>query len=331
MEKLQYLPRIDKRQHIMTLKDIFSYYDVKKITGKGNLRITYGRKDKRDLAVSIFNVYIAEMFDVFVQGGIVFNFPDKNTSKMLFKSMSKDIINKSKKAGKLKLLDPLASGFTGVKTVVSLASKNAFYDVSVYLSENFQKTIYNKLNSGKKLFGKKDKQWKDFMEPIYVTFADIDREALDKLVLFGLRKMTLFLSKGLELFFQNTKNKEHIYIGRCIDKHKDVNYRYRIMAKQYVKKLRWHWRYAPTPTQESYYAISEEFYTKHQAGELIPTVILKKIKEECLIGAPWYRYVMKTNTRSLGFTTLKKDHDSTNDELIFIKPQNAETNDQYLC
>ena len=221
MENLQYLPAVNRRKHIITLKDIFAYYDVTKLTGKGNLRITYGRKDKRDLVISIFNVYIAEMFDEFIEGEFVFNFPDKKGAKMLFKQVSSDIVKLGKANGKLKLLDPIASNFLSAQTILRLTSKNAFYDSSVLVSENFQKKIYNKLNNKQNLLGKTDKFWNDFMETIYNTFSDIDRSSLDRVVLFGLRKLIFFIAKNMEVFIQNVKNNEFIYIGKQINKRSD--------------------------------------------------------------------------------------------------------------
>lgn len=321
MENLQYLPRITKRQHIITLKDIFAYYDVTKLTGKGNLRMIYGRKDKRDLVVSIFNVYIAEMFDKFVEGGFVYNFPDRNESKLLFSIVPSHIVKKSKAEGKLKKLDTRATNNTGIKTVLRLASTNAFYDSSVLLSENFQNRIYSNLNNKVNLLGRVDKFWRDFMSSVYITFPDINQGALDRVVLFGLKKMIFFLSKNLEIFLTNTNAGEYIYIGKQINKHNDIDFRYKIMTKQYIKKLRWHWNSKREFTDDRYYCLTEEMYQNHLNGKRIETVILKKVKEECLIGKQWYKYVMKTTHTTTLFSTLLKDYDSSSDKLIFIKPQ----------
>jgi len=320
MEQLQYLAKIDRRQHIITMKDMFSYYDVTTITGKGNLRITYGRKDKRDLAVSIFNVYIAELFDVFIQGGIIFNMPSLVDAKMMFKTVPKEHVAKARSEGKLKALDPMNTGFTGICTVVRLKHNNVYYDTGVFLSENFQKTIYSNLNKRKNLLGKTDKFWDDFMEPVYSTFSDIDRPALDRLVKYGLRKLSFFLSKKLEVFINNTVYKEFIYFGSQTDKIKDIPLRYKLLTKQYIRKLRWHYNSKKEFTDNRYYALTEEEYAQHKAGELIEVAILKKLKEECLVGKPWRKYVMKTNTKTSKFSTLINDYDSSNDELIFIKP-----------
>lgn len=320
MENLKYLPYIDKRQHIITLKDLFSYYNVTKLTGKGNLRMIYGRKDKRDLVVTIFNVYIAELFDVFIEGGLVFNFPDSNPPKMTFKQVSEDVVRKARGKGKLKMLDPLGSNFKGVETVIKVPSKEAFYTYQVILSKNFQQKIYDKLNAGKRLGGIKDVHWKEFMPTIYNSFDKIDKSALDDIVLYGLRKMNYFMGKSLEMYFGNTNMGEYIYIGKQANKIKDPELRRKILEKQYRKKLRWHFQASKVKAEHSYYALTEEMYERVKRGELINTV-MKKIKEECLIGEPWYRYIMRTSLKSHQYVALIKDYDASGDELIFIKPE----------
>lgn len=320
MENLKYIPFIDKRQHIITLKDIFSYYDVKKLTGTGNLRIKYGRKDKRDLVISIFNVYIAELFDVFAEGGYVFEFPDKNAPKMMFQQVPSHIVKKARAEGKLKMLDPLASNFKGIETIIKVPSRQAFFEYQVILSKNFQEKIYDRLNQGKNLVGGQLTNWATFMPAVYNTFTDIDQKALDEVILYGFRKMNHFLAKGLEMYFSNTNYGEFIYIGRQANKIKDNKLKHKILERQYVKKLRWHWQAQKLKAEYSYYSIDEETYQRHLAGEPITTV-LKKIKEECLIAKPWYKYVMKTTAKSQSYTLTVTDYDSSNDELIFIKPQ----------
>ena len=319
MEDLQYIPCIKNGQHLITLKDIFSYYDVKKITGNGNLRMIYSRKDKRDLAISIFNVYIAELLDSFVEGGVIFNFPDKIGTKMMFKTISEDIVKECKRDGKLKLLDPIGSNFKGVETVIRQKFKEIYYNTSVRVSPNFQKKIYDKINSGKSLLGKKDTYWNDYTEIIYNSYSEIDKKSIDHIILFGLRKMCFFLSKNLEIFFSNKITKDYFYIGKQINKNKNVNLRYEIMTKQYIKKLRWHYASKKEYSSDRYYHLTEEMYKKHITKEKLDVVILKKIKEECLIGQPWYKYIMKTNTKAVTFSKMIRDYDSSNDELIFIK------------
>jgi len=323
MEDLVYLNTIDRKQHIITAKDIFAYYDVTKLKGDGNLRMIYGRKDKRDLVISIFNVYIAEMFDVFVEGGIVFNFPDQKTSKMAFYEVPRDIIRKSRQAGKLQMLDPVASGFTGIKTLIKLPSNKAIFDVNVVLSKNYQETIYKKLNTRQNLIGKKDKIWSDFMQPVYNTFAKCDKKSLDHLVLFGLRKMIFFLTKRLEILLMNNKG-DHVYIGRFTNKIKDLNKRYKLLEQQYVKKLRWHANSKKFRSEYSYYCLSKEFYAMHLGGQTVPKVLMKKLKEECLVRSPSLKYVFRTKSKSNKFANFVQNYDSSNDELIFIKPDYAQ-------
>lgn len=320
MENLQYIPKIDKRQHIITLKDIFSYYDVKKVKGKGNLRIIYGRKDKRDLVISIFNVYIAEMFDVFVEGGLVYNFPDPKESKMVFLPVSEKVVAEARANGKLKLLDPMATNFKSIRTAIRTKYNLLYYDNDVILSENYQKKIYAKLNRGNSMIGKKDVYWNDFMDTIYNTYTEIDKKSLNDIVLYGLRKIMFFLSKSMEVFMLNGTRSEFIYMGRSANKCKDVAKRNKLLTKQYIHKLRWHWQAKKEYSLNRYYCLNEEAYQKHLSGQTLDSIVVVKLKEECLIGKPWYKYVMKTELKTSRYSTLVKDYDSSKDELIFIKP-----------
>jgi len=323
MEELKYIPHIKNREHIITLKDIFAYYDVKKLTGSGNLRITYGRKDKRDLVISIFNVYIAEMFDVFTKGGIVFNFPDPRQSKMYFEPLKEQNIIKAKLNGKLKMLDPLASNFKSVTTIINIPHNKGSLStkIGVAFSQNYQKVVYDKLNNRVNMLSKKNTYWDEYMEVIYNSYPTITRASLDKVILFGLRKMLFFMTKGLEVFFNNPNNNEYLYFGRSTNKIKDVAKRNKYLELQYKKKLRWHYQARKLKNEVSYYQISEELYAKHLNKESLDLICFYKIKEECLVGAKWLPYIFKTTKKSSKFVHFEKDYDSSNDELIFIKPR----------
>jgi hypothetical protein len=316
---LKYLPYVNKKQHIITGIDLFSYYDVTTLTGTGNLRKTYGRKDKRDLVVSVFNVYFAEMLDIFVKGNIVFNFPDKYESKIFFKDLPLEIIQKAKSKGRLKYLDPLESGFQAAIPIFSTKNKfNTRYTTcSAYMSESYQRVFYNKLNTRQRITGTKQMYWDDFMEVLYITFPTIDKTALDKVVKFGLRKIAFFIKAGLEVFL--AFGKDYIYLGNFADKKEDIKLRYEKITKQYIKKLKWHTNSKKEPILYSYYSLTEDNYQKHLSGENL-TVRFKRLAEECLVGRPWERYVFRTSKKMNNYSLLVEDYNTSKDELVLTKP-----------
>lgn len=136
--------------HIVTVNDLFCNFDINKLKGKGNIKRTYKCADKKSLMKKIFLTYLAKMFDKFLEGGQVFQFPGHNRCTLQFRRMKDSTLKKQRASGYLNDLDLLMSRFSHYEPVVQYRVGGLLFIKPVKLSKNYKQQIIDKVNTGYK-------------------------------------------------------------------------------------------------------------------------------------------------------------------------------------
>jgi len=136
--------------HLIKNEDLFSTYDVKTLTGKGNIKRTYKCADKKELTRRIFLRYLHIMLTDLLQGGKTFIFPTKWYLELKMRRIPHQDFIKARKAGAFEDLDVLMSDRMHYEPILSYKRGGKPYAQVVKLSKNYLDIIIEKVNTGYK-------------------------------------------------------------------------------------------------------------------------------------------------------------------------------------
>lgn len=136
--------------HLVTNNDLFDCFDMKKLTGKGNIKRTYKCADKKSLAKQIFLRYLHIMFTDFLEGGKTFMFPAKKYLELRMRRIPRERYINARKAGHFQDVDILISQQLCWEPVLCYRIRGCLFEVPVKLSDNFRVQMIEKINTGYK-------------------------------------------------------------------------------------------------------------------------------------------------------------------------------------
>jgi hypothetical protein len=136
--------------HLISANNLFCNFDMKKLTGKGNIKRTYKCADKTTLAKQIFLRYLYIMFADFLEGGKTFLFPSKKYMEIRMRRIPADQFVKARKAGAYRNVDVIASGQICYEPVLCFRQCGRTMQDPIKLSNEFRDLIAWKVNTGYK-------------------------------------------------------------------------------------------------------------------------------------------------------------------------------------
>jgi hypothetical protein len=134
--------------HVITNKDLFCNFDVKKVKGKGNIKRIYKCEDKKQLTEKIFLRYFYMLILYMIEGNRTFVFPYKKFVSLHFRVVPERRIKLLLQDGYLKDIDFLASNFKMYELVIGYYFRNMVIHQYVKLSPNFLQLLHEKINTG---------------------------------------------------------------------------------------------------------------------------------------------------------------------------------------
>lgn len=136
--------------HLVTNTDLFVGFDMKKLTGKGNIKRTYKCADKNALARQIFLRYLHIMFTDFLEGGKTFLFPSKKYLELRMRRIPRQQFIRARASGAYENVDIIASQQLCWEPVLCFRVRNKLIESPVKLSHNFRERVVEKINTGYK-------------------------------------------------------------------------------------------------------------------------------------------------------------------------------------
>lgn len=137
--------------HLIRCNDLFWNFNMKKLTGKGNIKRVYKCQDKKALAKQIFLRYLYILFTDFLQGGKTFIFPGRNTMEMRMTRIPRDKFINARKAGKYLDVDVIMSQQLCYEPVLTYKKRDGMQKHSaIKLSNDFRQLLIDKVNTGYK-------------------------------------------------------------------------------------------------------------------------------------------------------------------------------------
>lgn len=136
-----------RAQHTMAASDIFAAYDTKKITGKGNIKVTYKAGNKKLLIIKVFMYFIGLVINDLVAGHI-FHFPTKTVSNLTFNKVQGELFKKCYQTGKFDKIDYLMSNFTLYIPIFRYFYRGKTRSARVILDDRHKDIMAEKINAG---------------------------------------------------------------------------------------------------------------------------------------------------------------------------------------
>lgn len=136
--------------HLVTCNNLFCNYDMKKLTGKGNIKRTHKCADKNALAKQIFLRYLYLMFEDLVQGGKTIMLPSKKYFEIRMRRIPPAQFIKARQLGALSEVDILATGGCAYEPILVFRSYGRLINKPIRLSGYFKEIMLERMNSGYK-------------------------------------------------------------------------------------------------------------------------------------------------------------------------------------
>lgn len=134
--------------HLIRNSDLFCNYDVKNLTGVGNIKRKYKCSDKKALVSRIFLRYLHILFSDMVEGGKIFAFPSPMRTKLQVARLKRQHFITARKRGAYTKVDVLASNFNCYELVMTYMSKGNMITIPVKMSNNYKERMVEKMNEG---------------------------------------------------------------------------------------------------------------------------------------------------------------------------------------
>lgn len=136
-----------RKSHTISALNLYNNYDVKKLTGKGNIRVTYKAATKKVLCAKIFLEFIELMLNDYVEGD-TFHLPTNNISIFTYETLKGEAFKSAYRSGKFDDIDYLMSNFTIYMTIFRYFYRGNLKSVRVILSERYRNRIIEKTSNG---------------------------------------------------------------------------------------------------------------------------------------------------------------------------------------
>lgn len=213
--------------------------------------------------------------------------------------------------GFLQDVDMVATDFKATRLYYVSVSKTRLFKVPIYLGEELQTKLMDKMNTGKRMYSSRIKTYDEYIDVFKEMFPKIPEKELIRFMKIGFSRMGrsmasygAFTSRGKVL---------QMYIG---DMSLKKPQRVRQLVNNYNRsKLRIKWVYENTPFSGYYIGITESqlknfarLNVKSKYWVTFPFNVAKKIKEEYRFQAKKvYIFRLDLEEENKGFFTVIKD------------------------
>lgn len=136
--------------HVVTCNDLFCNFDMKKLTGKGNIKRAHKCADKNALAKRIFLKFMYIMFEDMVQGGKSFVLPSQRYFELRIRRIPHADFVRLRQRGILEEVDIIHTGGMAYEPVLVFRKYGRLVARKVRLSQHFRDIMVEKMNSGYK-------------------------------------------------------------------------------------------------------------------------------------------------------------------------------------
>ena len=122
-------------------------------------------------------------------------------------STQEEITYYRQNSSKWKEIDFLKSDFQGYYIILKLTNKitKVSYSFPCYVDNKLKKKIIEKINSGYKYYGRKEKLYKEYYEELFKINPEINIKNLNYIVRYGYGYMFKFLIKNCDIIFKRDK------------------------------------------------------------------------------------------------------------------------------
>lgn len=134
--------------HLITTNDLFCNFDMKKLTGEGNIKRAHHCADKKSLAKRILLQYLYVMFEDLVQGGKTFMLPSRRYGELKIRRIPDILFKRTRQKGYHQDIDVIQSGMVGYEPILVYKSYGRIVNTPVRLSAHFKEILLEKTNSG---------------------------------------------------------------------------------------------------------------------------------------------------------------------------------------
>lgn len=209
------------------VKELMANLDKKRLSFKGKECIPYTHDQHKDeFAACVFLTHFYLVIDDIIDNNATFHVPRYSKLEGVIKPMVmrggkfKSLFHQNVFPG----LDPMKSYFTGTIIIFSINFFRKPYYFPLITNSVLKERIAQNQNNGMVYGdGKKDTNWKDYMEDVYKKFPTIPKKDLRYIVNFGWKNFFRLRVYGIDIKLR--QGGKIIYIGRVFKEALD-NYDY---------------------------------------------------------------------------------------------------------